>query len=121
MNFKIFNDYVEALVKDVIPPALLENLNGGIRSINSLQKDDEEDDYYILGEYIEDSLGSYINLYYGSFMHFYAHKSDKKIEKKILSTIKHELTHHIESLAGHETLAYEEDIEVAERKKKNTK
>lgn len=117
MNFKTFNDYVETLIKNDIPPALVANLNGGIQTMERLQEDDDEDNYYILGEYIEDSLGSYINLYYGSFMHFYGHKSDKKLQKKILATIKHELTHHIESLAGNETLAYAEDIELAARRR----
>lgn len=118
MKFKEFDDYIEELVINIIPPALLESLNGGIRLSKGLQQDDAEEDYYILGEYIEDGLGSYINLYYGSFMHFYGDQSDKIIKKEILSTIKHELTHHIESLAGNEALAIEEDREVAKRKKK---
>lgn len=118
MNFKAFNDYIDELINHEIPPALLEHLNGGIKAREILQEDDDETDYIILGEYIEDNLGSHINLYYGSFMHFYAHKSDDKFKKKILTTIKHELTHHMESLTGHEYLAYEEDLEVAARKKK---
>lgn len=117
MKFKAFDDYIGYLVANEIPPILLESLNGGIRLSKALQQDDEEKDYYILGEYIEDNLGSYINLYYGSFMHFYGDKSTMRIKKEILSTIKHELTHHIESLAGNESLALEEDIEVAIRKK----
>jgi len=116
MKFKEFDEYIDDLVTNEIPPMLLESLNGGIRLSKALQQDDAENDYYILGEYIEDNLGSYINLYYGSFMHFYGDKSNKRIRKEILSTIKHELTHHIESLAGNETLAFEEDIEVAKRK-----
>ncbi len=116
MKFKEFDDYIDYLVTNEIPPTLLESLNGGIRLSKALQQDDDEEDYYILGEYIEDNLGSYINLYYGSFMHFYGDKSNKRIKKEILSTIKHELTHHIESLAGDESLALEEDMEVAKRK-----
>jgi hypothetical protein len=117
MKFKEFDEYIDYLVTNEIPPTLLKSLNGGIRLSKALQQDDDEKDYYILGEYIEDELGFYINIYYGSFMHFYGDKSNKIIKKEILSTIKHELTHHIESLAGNETLAYEEDIEVAKRKK----
>ena len=118
MKFKDFNNYVNELIDTNIPPMLLEQLNGGIRLIKELKEDDEESDYYILGEYVEDNLGAYINLYYGSFMHFYGDQSDKKMKEEILSTIKHELTHHIESLTGHEDLAHAEDIEVATRKRK---
>lgn len=121
MKFKAFSDYVNDLITNEIPPALLVHLNGGIHVYKHLQKDDEEKNYYILGEYIEDHLGAYINLYYGSFKHFYGDKSDKKFKKKILSTIKHELTHHIESLAGHEPLGDAEDLEVALRKAKKEK
>lgn len=117
MTFKEFDNYIDYLLTNEIPPALLERLTGGIRISKSLEQDDVEEDYYILGEYIEDNLGSYINLYYGSFMHFYGDKSNIEMKKEILSTIKHELTHHIESLAGNEALAIEEDIEVAKRKK----
>ena len=118
MKFKEFDNYVEYVVMNEIPQALLTHLNGGIRTSKVLQQDDEEKDYYILGEYIEDQLGSYILLYYGSFIYFYGDKSNEIMKKEILSTIKHELTHHIESLAGSEDLAREEDIEVATRKRK---
>ena len=123
MKFKAFSTYVEDLVTNEIPPELLVNLNGGINLFKHREKDDEEKNYYILGEYTEDHLGACINLYYGSFKHFYGDKSDKKFKKKILSTIKHELTHHIESLAGHEPLGDAEDLEVAARiaKKENKK
>ena len=121
MNFKTFNDYVEDLVANQIPPSLLANLNGGIKTYKHLEKDDEEKNYYILGEYIEDNLGAYINLYYGSFKHFYGDLSDEKFKKKILSTIKHELTHHIESLTGHEPLGDTEDMEVEARLAKKEK
>lgn len=117
MKFKELDEYIDNLIRNEIPPVLLETLTGGIRLSEVLQQDDEEENYYILGEYIEDNLGSYINLYYGSFMHFYGDESNKRIKKEILSTIKHELTHHIESLAGNEALADEEDMEVARRKK----
>ena len=53
---------------DTIPEALFEGLNGGVNLLEEAVPDEEfpEGEMYILGEYCEDALGRYINLYYGS-------------------------------------------------------
>lgn len=54
---------------DGFPQALFEGLNGGVNLLADTVPDPEfpPGEMYILGEYCEDLLGRYINLYYGSF------------------------------------------------------
>jgi hypothetical protein len=117
MKIKEFTKYVDYLIENKIPPILLKDLNMGIYVNPIYKEDDVEEDYYILGEYIQNSLGNQIVLYYGSFAYFLKGNSEHDWQKEILETIKHELTHHVEALAGQEDLADEEDMEVYKRKK----
>jgi len=61
-------------------------------------------DLYILGEYHYDSLGRYIVLYYQSFAYVYGHLPGEALKHQIRQTVKHEFTHHLESLAGEREL-----------------
>ena len=51
------------------PSALLDGLNGGVNLLEEAVPDPEfpPGEMYVLGEYCDDLLGRYINLYYGSF------------------------------------------------------
>ena len=83
---------------------LFDELNGGINLLEEAVPDPEfpEGEMYILGEYCDDMLGRYINLYYGSFAAL-AEQEDwnREIwESELGITLSHELTHHIEGLAN---------------------
>ena len=52
---------------DRIPEVLFEGLNGGVNLLEDTVPDPELPEVYILGEYCDECLGQYINLYYGSF------------------------------------------------------
>lgn len=89
---------------DSFPEALFENLNGGLNLLEEAMPDEEfpEGEMYILGEYCEDMLGRYIDLYYGSFAAL-AEREDwdrKTWEEELRTTLAHELTHHLEALGG---------------------
>ncbi|UMZ73614.1 metallopeptidase family protein [Natranaerofaba carboxydovora] len=116
MNFSEFKSCVNQIINNKIPPELMKNLNMGIII---MQETKAEDDYYIMGEYINDDLGKYVVLYYGSFNEILENKTDKKWQEEILSTIKHELTHHVEALAGEEKLAKFEELEELKELEKN--
>ena len=62
------NDLLDGMA-DSFPAALFDGLNGGINLLEEAKPDPEfpEGEMYILGEYCDDLLGQYINLYYGSF------------------------------------------------------
>ena len=89
---------------DTIPEALFEGLNGGVNLLEEAVPDPEfpEGEMYILGEYLDDLLGNYINLYYGSFAAL-AEKEDwdrDVWEQELRTTLSHELTHHMELRGG---------------------
>ena len=89
---------------DAIPEALFDGLNGGVNLLEESVPDPQfpEGEMYILGEYCDDLLGNYINLYYGSFAAL-AEKEDwdrQTWEEELRTTLSHELTHHMEQRGG---------------------
>lgn len=100
-------DEVNELLDDMaeaFPEALFEGLNGGVNLLEEAVPDEafSAGEMYILGEYCEDSLGRYVNLYYGSFAAL-AKKEDwdrQTWEDELYTTFSHELTHHMESRGG---------------------
>ena len=88
-----------------IPEALFDSLNGGILLLEEeLPDPDAGEDVYILGEYCWDELGRYINIYYGSFAALLADEPREVWEDELRITLRHELTHHVEGLAGERSL-----------------
>jgi len=118
MNLEQFTDYVDEVLDNEIPDILLEGLNLGVIISPELEKNKEESRFIIMGVYVQNRLGKQIILYYGSFLYFFKDKSEEVWKRKILSTIKHELTHHIEALAGQEDLANKEKYETFLRQQK---
>ena len=86
------------------PEVLFDELNGGINLLEDTVPDPEfpEGEMYILGEYCDDMLGKYINLYYGSFAALAEREEwDRGIwESELRITLSHELTHHMENRGG---------------------
>ena len=85
------------------PQELYRELNGGIVLLPEakLNPVSSKNDLYILGEYHRDgNMGRYITIYYGSFMRIYGHLGKESLKEQLIHTLKHEFTHHVESLAG---------------------
>lgn len=99
------------------PPPLFDELNGGVNLLEEALPDEEfpEGEMYILGEYCEDFLGRYINLYYGSFAALAEIEGwDRaKWEEELRVTLSHELTHHMESRGGLHALDDKDAAELA--------
>ena len=100
-------DQVEETLDEIaerFPPALFDGLNGGVNLMEDAVPDPEfpEGEMYILGEYCDDCLGRYINLYYGSFAALAEReKWDEQVWREELRiTLSHELTHHMEARGG---------------------
>lgn len=88
-----------------IPEALFDSLNGGVLLLEEeLPDPDAGEDVYIMGEYCWDELGRYINIYYGSFAALLADEPREVWEDELRTTLRHELTHHVEGLAGERSL-----------------
>ncbi|MDY5611682.1 metallopeptidase family protein [Dysosmobacter sp.] len=86
------------------PQALFDGLNGGVSLLEDTVPDPEfpEGEMYILGEYCDDLLGRYINLYYGSFAALAEREDwDEQVwQEELRITLSHELTHHMEARGG---------------------
>ena len=114
-------DEVNGLLDEMaegFPAALFDGLNGGVNLLEEAAPDEEfpKGEMYILGEYCEDALGRYINLYYGSFAAL-AEREDwdrQTWEDELYTTLSHELTHHMESRGGLHALD-DRDAEELER------
>ncbi|MBQ3404813.1 MAG: hypothetical protein IJG63_05305 [Oscillospiraceae bacterium] len=103
---------------DALPEELLEGLTGGISLLPD--KIVDEEGFYIMGRYFRDGLGRYIELYYGSFESLYRNRDDEWVKERLIHTLHHELTHHIEGRAGETALeredeAFREDYMAAQR------
>lgn len=85
-----------------LPAALFDGLNGGVNLLEETVPDPEFPEVYILGEYCDDLLGRYINLYYGSFAALAAQEDwDRRTWlEELRATLSHELTHHMEARGG---------------------
>ena len=98
------------------PEPLFEGLNGGVNLLEDAVPDPEfpEGKMYILGEYYDDLLGRYINLYYGSFAAL-AEQEDWTPEdwrSELRQTLSHELTHHMEARGGLHALDDKDEAEL---------
>ena len=97
------NDLLDDMA-DSFPEALFDGLNGGVNLLEEAVPDEEfpEGELYILGEYCEDALGRYINLYYGSFAALADREAwDRQTwEDELYTTLSHAPTHHLERRGG---------------------
>jgi hypothetical protein len=99
-----------------LPEQFYKELNGGILLLpeTMLSPEAVDDDLYTLGEYhYSYSMGRYITIYYGSFDALYGHLSPGELKGRLRSTLRHEFTHHLESLAGEKDLETEDERQLA--------
>ena len=103
MTFEQAADALDELAEG-FPAVLFEELNGGVNLLEDTVGDPEfpEGEMYILGEYCEDCLGRYINLYYGSFAALAEQEAwdEATWREELRITLSHELTHHMENRSG---------------------
>ncbi len=108
-------DEMQALLDEIaqqMPEAFFERLNGGIVLLPQTKQDRRKgaEGLFIMGEYHRGgSMGRYIAIYYGSFTRVYGHLPKEELTGKLTDTLKHEFTHHLESLAGERDLEVEDE------------
>lgn len=113
-------DEMQSLLEEIaakLPDAFFDELNGGILLLEDTVPAPEaiDDDLYIMGEYCEDPLmGSYIVLYYGSFVQICQDMTPDEIRSEIRTTLLHEFTHHLESLSGEYGLEIQDEQDLAD-------
>ena len=89
-------------IAEELPAEIFRELNGGVSLLEQTKRsvNDPDGGLYTLGEYRRDQMGRYIVLYYGSICAVYGYKSREELRDGLKKLLTHELTHHIESLAG---------------------
>ena len=106
-------EMLEKMVNE-LPDPIFQDLNGGVLLLPQEKKSPEarQDDLFIMGEYVvRPDMGRMVKIYYGSFVRLFGENaSDQKWEKELRHTLHHELTHHLEHLAGENDLEVEDDI-----------
>ena len=105
LAFSAFKALADRLA-DELPPELTRGLNGGILVVPRRVR---RGGFWILGEYVEDGMGRTILLYHGSFREVFGEEPREVWEEEIRETLVHELTHHVEALAGVDDLTREEE------------
>ena len=101
LSFDQVGDLLDEMAEE-FPEEFYQDLNGGISLLPEAVEDPAGEDLYIMGEYCNDQMGRYINLYYGSFAALAGLEdwSEEDWEDELWETLSHEFTHHIEGLAG---------------------
>ena len=89
-----------------LPDGVFRELNGGVSLLDETKRSVKDPDgrLFTLGEYRRDQMGRYIVIYYGSLIAVYGYSSQEKMRKHLRDVLTHELTHHLESLAGDKSL-----------------
>ena len=116
LSFEQAGDLLDTLAES-FPGALFDGLNGGVNFQEEAVPDQEfpKGQVYILGEYCDDLLGRYINLYYGSFAAMAENEdwTEEDWEQELRQTLSHELTHHMEGRSGLHALDDKDEAEMA--------
>lgn len=111
-------DEVQDILEEMaegLPEWVYNDLNGGILLLPDKRVSPEavDNDLYTLGEYVyDDIMGRYVVIYYGSFAALFAEESDEVWIEELRETLRHELTHHFEDLAGERGLELEDEEEL---------
>lgn len=103
LSFDKVGELLDEMAEE-FPQVFFDGLNGGILLLPEPKPDPDfpEGELYIMGEYCDDQMGKYINLYYGSFAALATTEnwSEEDWDDELYTTLAHEFTHHIEGLAG---------------------
>ncbi|HCX03131.1 MAG TPA: hypothetical protein DHM42_01490 [Clostridiales bacterium] len=99
-------------IAEELPQQIYKRLNGGIILLPETKQNPKRQatNLYILGQYHHGGvMGRYISIYYGSFKRVYGNLPKEELRKKLMKTLKHEFTHHLESMAGEKDLEIEDE------------
>ena len=97
-----------------LPGEIFLDLNGGVSLLpeTKISSADPDGGLYTLGEYRRDQMGRYIVIFYGSVIAVHGGDTREELYEKLKKLLAHELTHHLESLAGERDLELEDEREL---------
>jgi len=111
LSYEESQQAIDELIAE-LPPAIFHELNLGVSLTEQTLFD--ENGLLILGQYHVQprGLGRYVNIHYGSMVMAHGHLPPDAFRDQLKSTLHHELTHHLESLAGDKSLEIEDAINI---------
>ena len=117
-------NYMLDEIAEELPKEIFLDLNGGVSLLAETKTSDKDPEggLYTLGEYRHDQMGRYIVIYYGSLIAVHGYTTHKMMRNHLRDVLTHELTHHLESLAGERDLEIEDEMDLndyMDRKKKS--
>ncbi len=108
ITFEEAGEYLDTLIEK-LPEGILRELNGGINLLPE-EKPSSVRGLSVLGMYYSGGqMGRYIELYYGSLVRLFGGNPPSVLKNELKKTLYHELTHHLESLAGERSLEREDE------------
>jgi hypothetical protein len=117
MSYQRFRRLLAEMV-DELPPEFTRGLQG-VHALQEARAEPGYVDVWRLGEYLDpgaedflgagEGLGRHVALYYGSFVNVAEGDSGFDWEEELWETLTHELRHHVESLAGDDSLIQEDE------------
>lgn len=109
-TFEEVANYLDDII-DSLPSYIPQSLPGGIYLIPEVKHHPilPFPQYVVMGEYIRDSLGARIHVYYNSVMARYIDASEEDIKKVLRDIVLHEFQHHFEMKAGCRDLEIEDE------------
>ena len=110
-------DEIHDMLDDIaaeLPEEIFRELNGGVSLLPETKRNtvDPDGGLYTLGEYRQDQMGRYIVLYYGSISTVHGNETQEEMRANLKKLLTHELTHHVESLAGERDLEIKDEIQI---------
>lgn len=113
LSFRQVGDILDRLAEE-LPPEFYRDLSGGILLVPEEKISPYGDDLRIMGEYIRSPMGRMIKIYYGSFETMYSWMDEEELTEQLREVLRHEFTHHIESLAGERGLEIKDEQQIRE-------
>jgi hypothetical protein len=96
-----------------LPQEIFVRLNGGVLLLpdEKLSPEAVRGDLYTLGEYhVSRSMGRLVRIYYGSITKANGELSPTRFRDVLREVLHHELTHHLESMAGERDLELDDAL-----------
>ncbi|MBQ9015047.1 MAG: metallopeptidase family protein [Firmicutes bacterium] len=111
MNYRQVGDILDMLAEE-LPQEFYRELSGGIILVPEAKQSPHGPDLLIMGEYVRSQMGRMIKIYYGSFERMYRHLDEQALTEQLREVLRHEFTHHIESLAGERGLEIKDEQQI---------
>ena len=113
MDLDRMGEILDVLAEE-LPEAFYKDLNAGIVLTPEIKMSPYGDDLTIMGEYVRSRLGRGIVIYGGSINSVYGWMSEEQMTEQLREVLRHEFTHHIESLAGERGLEIKDEQQIRE-------